>query len=278
MPGWSGALGSNLYKSYGLVTGASAGTILTGASLINTKSAYIPICQSLEFNASGIMACNGISTPGAGIAPDSYIDIAVGAAGSEIDIVRNMIVGGVRAEEAIYYNFDRLSIPAGSRISARYQTSSTGTTTDLIIIPYLDDISDVLTLGRVITYGLIPTTTSAAVIDPGGSANTLGGWTALVASTINPVHSMLIYHSNILNAALSAARFLIDIGVGAAGSERVVLTYPLITGSSSDMVLPRVFGPLHLNIPVGTRISARARCSINDATDRLFGMAIYCMD
>lgn len=277
MPGWSGALGSNLYKSYGLNLATSGGTILTGATLIHTKTGYTPLCQSLEFNASGILVGLSLNAPGS-TPVGTYVDVAVGAIGSEVVIINDLLIGAVRAEESIHYIFDRLPIPAGSRLSARYQTGNTGTTSDIVLIPFLDDISDVLTLGRAVTYGLLPPTTAATTVDPGGTANTLGAWTAIVGSTIEPVRSMIIYHSQLANQALSTARFIIDIGVGAAGSEVVLFTYPMSEGVTSDMFVPRTVGPLHVSIPAGTRISARARCSINDASDRLFGMVIYCMD
>ena len=65
------------------------------------------------------------------------------------------------------------------------------------------------------------------------------------------------------------------IGIGAAGSEKIVAADLTARSSSiTDEVRPS-FIALPVAIPAGSRIAVRAQCSITDATDHLFDIALY---
>jgi len=92
------------------------------------------------------------------------------------------------------------------------------------------------------------------------------------------------------NTAPSNATWMVDIGQGAAGSEIGVGGTSATTGlvdlpfrlawdaTSTAGAFGPYFGPLPVSIPAGTRLAARAKCSITDATDRQITVALYGLD
>jgi hypothetical protein len=134
-------------------------------------------------------------------------------------------------------------------------------------------------LHRCTTYGAATGDSGAVSVDPGGSANTEGSYSEITAGTTHNIKSLLIVVGTAGNGALSAANWLIDIATGTGGSEQILIPN-LCMGAAlqSDFMIPAVFGPFVVDIASGTRLAARAQCSITDATDRLFDMEILGLD
>jgi hypothetical protein len=69
---------------------------------------------------------------------------------------------------------------------------------------------------------------------------------------------------------LAATGWLVDICVGASGSEVVVIENLAIYATSSTDELATVnYGPIYCDIPAGSRLSLRVQCSATDASDRI---------
>ena len=69
---------------------------------------------------------------------------------------------------------------------------------------------------------------------------------------------------------------MIDIGIGAGGSEVVIIPDFLIRGDSNlDNFTPVMTPALGFQVPSGTRIAARAQCSHTIAVDRVITTALY---
>lgn len=121
--------------------------------------------------------------------------------------------------------------------------------------PYLGSICNPVAYG----YGTISTTSgfNGTTVNPSATANTKGSWVQITASTTADI-TFLEVMACLINGSSGNLCFLTDIGVGASGSE-VVLVPNLSTSVSSnnttgiDIIIP-------LNIPAGTRISARCQC------------------
>ena len=90
----------------------------------------------------------------------------------------------------------------------------------------------------------------------GGAANTKGSWTEIVSST--PYDVCAIYLPLNLGHFDTTLDYLIDIGVGASGSEQVIIENLLFSSSESirDAANPYL---LPVSIPAGTRVSIRAQ-------------------
>ena len=104
----------------------------------------------------------------------------------------------------------------------------------------------------------------AVTVTAAGSAHTAGAWAELIASTNGPSSWL-----EVETARTSAvATFLVDLAIGAAGSEVPILQNVMIA-SNSLTALPSARISLPFSLPAGTRISARARCSVASSTVRM---------
>jgi len=103
------------------------------------------------------------------------------------------------------------------------------------------------------------------VVTGSATADTKGAWAELIAST--PYDSMYMVLNVFLGSlsGTSGVAGLIDIGVGAASSEEVVIPNLLVGGKQSEGRTSGVHATLPLYIKKGSRIAARAQGSISSA-------------
>ena len=263
---------SKVAEDNGTLTTTSLGTKLTTAATANVKGAYFTVVTSSAFAAHGFVFQFGQCSTGI----DFMVDIAIGAAGSEIVIVPNVCIGsgtGACARKSGY--LIPIAIPAGTRISARAQGTSL-TTAVYIKIHLLGDLAGGMdSYGKMLTYGANTATTQYTSVDPGAVANTKGAWTQLTASTTYPIKGFMFDTSNLVQTARTGANWLLDIGIGAAASEIVILpNYHIECVATDDTILhtPSIIWPI--SIPAGTAISARCQSSLITATVRLLPVGI----
>lgn len=240
----------------------------------NTKGSYVELVASSLFDATGIVLNIGKAHS---TQADFLVDIAVGAASSEQIIIENLLIC---KSSLVWAYADQLyvpiSIPAGTRISARMQTTDT--------IEYLD-ISAYLQHGGCfaddtfsICHSMGPDTsdTGGVVVDPGTTADTKGSYAQIVASSEFDCEQIIVAMSGRHNSSNTTHVGLLDIAVGAAASEQVILSnISYVTHGGHDIIRPNLLGPIPFHVPAGTRISARCQSSITDATDRLIDVALY---
>lgn len=255
--------------------GTASSTNLTSNSSAasNTKTTYTEITSSTVFDAAGFLLNYNLQ---AGASSLLYIllDLAIGAAGSEQVILSNL---------ALQYSqrlpsgsiFIPIAIPAGTRLAFRHQVNSASTLTVGVSITLLAQgflPSDLMQIGT--TYGAVTGTSAATQVDPGTSANTKGSWTEITSSTTY-AHTMLLIAAHLGSTAPGNTRWYLDIGVGAAGSETVLVPdLPSSYASSGFTLTPNFWGPIPVNIPQGTRLSARLQ-STDTSSARVQQVALY---
>jgi len=275
MAEWSTRGGGQYFDTLGEVAASSRGTALLGGGN-NVKGAYVELSTATPLQADGLIVMLGRG----GGCNDSLTDLAIGAAGSEQIIAANLSASP--APFSSYYSsagtayYLPLSIPEGERLAAR--TQSLGTTLRIAVtLVALGGLASKPFNGAA-TYGAVTADSGGTSIDPGGTAHTKGAYVELTAATSADMRELILALGNAGISRGYAADWLLDIGIGAAGSEQVLLPdLPLCTGSGtiSMGILPQTIGPLPCNIPAGTRIAARAQCSINTASDRIFDLILY---
>lgn len=111
--------------------------------------------------------------------------------------------------------------------------------------------------------GRLPTVVGVSVTAH-ASANTKGAWSQLVAALGHDVEGFMLRIDN-GNDALTTA-FLLDLGVGAAGSEQVLVPdimayFTAPTGGSIFFIVGRTAAFFPVSIPKGTRVSMRCQAS-----------------
>jgi hypothetical protein len=198
------------------------------------------------------------------------VDIGVGAASSEVVVIENIPIwcNGNKAESILI----PLTIASGSRIAARCQCSTGSEVIELAL--HLHDDDSYGTSASNITIGADTANSAGTSVDPGGTINTKGSWVELTSSSSADIDWMCIKPSIYLNNNIGDNyHYLIDIGVGGAGSEVVVVSNLYYnhdlgeTGFNSNIMLKHT-------IASGSRIAVRCQASAADAADRDISMAI----
>lgn len=259
----------------GADTAVSGGTELTNPVSTNTKSDWTQISASTAAAANALI----VEVIGFSAAGDVLLDIGTGAGGAESVLVENLHFRSDNGLTKAFYFYLPVSIAAGTRVAARYQ--ATATTVDVWFIMHLcNDANNILLTGCTpVTYGAATTDSGGTGVDPGASTNTKGGYAEISAATSADIDWLTVFVGSRNNAAPATTSWLVDIATGAALSESVVIPNIYFhTHASNDVIDYHAIGPFPVTIPSGTRLSARAQCSTNDATDRLIDVLLIGWD
>lgn len=222
----------------------------------DTKGAYVELEASCPGPVSGLLF-QFIS----GATGQYLTDIAIGSAGNEIVIIPDITYTcmGTRNAESLYIP---VTIPQGARISGRTQKSlgsaSYANTVMLhqLVGPYQQGFQ------KFDNYGANAATSGGIVIDPGATVNTKGNWVQITAAC-NEIKQLAVMLTG-YDAARETAYWKIDVGIGSAGNEVVVIgDLNLSSNATTDIISLQLNGFLPLSIPAGTRIAMRAECTVN---------------
>jgi hypothetical protein len=274
MADWRVSKGSK-YHGGGAVTASSTGTSVSDNTTVNTKGNWAQIIASTEVEGSGLI----VSLSQATQSGDSLIDIAIGAGGSEVVIVENLLFSIVTGSAGGQLYYIPIKIPRGSRISARKQNSVGGTTRgEVLALVVGSQIGSEQPFSRVTTYGADTTDSGGKEVDPGAVAHTKT-IVEVAASTTNRIKSLVMAFGQKGSSSLSTATWLVEVMIGAGGSEKVLIPeFALNATATKDTLVPMVVGPLPVDIPAGTRVSIRAQCSITTTPGRQFDVVLYGID
>lgn len=183
---------------------------------------------------------------------NQFVDIGIGAAGSEVVIAANLIysVLGQFGHGGSLYKI-ACHIPDGTRIAARSQADTASVGTDMNVsvrcfsaswhaseAPGLDAI------------GISTATTRATAVAAGNS--TKGSYSQLTAATTQDYCGIFV--SSDSQGSTNYSSLNIDLAIGGAGSEVVIIPDVFIQLDTGI----NVWGPFMIDIPAGTRIAARA--------------------
>lgn len=103
----------------------------------------------------------------------------------------------------------------------------------------------------------------STLVTSSATANTKGSWSQLFAATSFDATALLLHVSNQFNDT----KYLVDIGLGAAGSEIVIapnLLFGLATGVCVSLLLP-------LAVPAGSRVAARSQDNFGSSVSYISG-------
>jgi hypothetical protein len=250
---------------------ASIGTSLT-CGVANTKGAWTELEAATEHDASWALV--RIVDPSAGT-HDYLVDIGIGAAAAETVVIPNVPLcyrsGGAEPHSFLI----PVAIPAGSRVAARAQSSAVSPTLKVEVLLFGGGFKQSAVPSLVTAYGVDLTDSGGTSVDPGGVAHTKGAWTEITAATVQDAIWLALGVGNQRNASRVLAHWLVDIAVGAAAAEQVIVPDILIQAGSTVPLIGPTTIPLPVSVPVGSRLAVRAQCSIIDASDRTFDAIIW---
>ena len=225
----------------------------------HTKGAWVEYVATTTFDVGAIGVQLLSETFAASTDTSSLLDIGVGAAASETVVVPDIPVGwkfgtsgGVPpAFIGIYPVF----IPKGSRIAMRRQSAvaSASVNVHLQLFPLRDDRQPP---SKLLAIGANAATSQGAGLTNPGSTNTKGAWAEIVASCPMPLQGVVIGVQGKGDVSQGGGH-LLDIGVGAAGGEVVVIADMYLLANTSEWIHVQWPGPYQIDIPLGARISAR---------------------
>jgi len=239
---------------------------VTSGGANNTKGAYVELIAATAFDANRIV----VTVIGQTAAlRSSLVDVATGAAGVESVLAANLFIVGHTGDFAsissatydLYAN-----IPSGTRLSVRSQCSIASTAMRVNAMLVSGSGSGFPTPE---TYGAVTASSTGTPVNAGAVANTKGAWTELTPATSITISSLAIAVNYGLNNAPGFNNWQIDIGVGASGSEVVVVPdYSFGSGDLQALILP-AWITVPVSIVSGSRLAARLASTTIDATDRI---------
>lgn len=255
--------GFNQSDSGGKNTGTSSGTS------VSTGSTWTEVFSATSSD-SDLMVLKILNTVGT----DQYIiDIAIGGAGSEEFLCENLICDETDGVGLSTVYVLPVKIAKGERVSIRTLADSGGRNIVYTMDLFAGGMTSFQSGGSIVPNGVDTAGRSGTAIDPGGTANTKGGYVEITASTPSDFKGFIVAFGNNKNGTISSNNGLADLAIGGSGSEEIILPDIWYKLSSTEQGHVPVFYPI--DIPAGTRLAMRAQSTSIDAADRLFTTAIY---
>lgn len=253
----------------GVNTGSSGGTLVSSSASTNTKGSWVEFFSSTTYEANGLY----VFLRGSTNSVDILYDIGIGGSGSEQVIIPNLCFSmqAIRVSAGVYIP---LRIPKGSRVSVRCQ-ATTGSSGPLITLYLIGGgLKDAEGFSQAVNMGANTADSGGTSVDPGGTANTKGSYSQITAATTIEIGWLVICITNQNNGAVTTNVGLLDIAIGAGGSEQVVIPdLAYVLDSAIDTPEPQYYG-FPVAIPKGSRIAARAQSSTNSSPSRLIDVTL----
>ena len=246
---------SSRFAVGGTVATIGGGTV-TGAGA-NTKGAWQQL-STVPFDTDMLtVETQRISTLLVGADKYALMDIGRGTAGAEQIIISNLPSINSEAEVGCYhYDFPYL-INAGEVLSARVQSPRVNSVFSVGFHFQSHGFAHFASASRIKTYG-VDTATSKSTTIAFGAANVKGAWSQIAASTSEDICAIYLAFNDAALSGLDNDWYLIDVGIGAAGSENIrIPDIPFVTYSANSAVNPYLSGPWSISIPAGSRIAVR---------------------
>lgn len=231
----------------------------------DNKGSWVQMSASLSQAIVGVYVTTTIDSS---VVYQGLFDIGVGAATSEIAIVSNILVHSGGIDDYMVSFFIPARIAAGLRVSLRLQTSN-GSLTPLMHMYFITESGAAAGYYKHSTYGAVTADSGGTSVDPGASAGSKGAYSQLTAATTGVTHYLTTIFGMAENAAPTEAAWEVDFATGAATSEVVIIPDLVARADSTSKIITPDHYSLPRDIPDGVRLSCRAACSTNDATDRL---------
>lgn len=255
-------------QTLGAVAGSSTGTLLTAHASANTKASSWTSLGVLDINALMLALRIGIPSSSA----DCLIDLALGAANDQQIVVENILYTSpnVGRDPAAFRM--PLRVPKGTEVWAKMQASTGGVT--MHALAYAEAGPLALGAGKILTLGATTADSGGTLIDPGGSAGTVGAKVQLTASVARELMAFGVAFGHAGDYIRSASVWHVFVYLGAANDEQVLAEIDVNAENLRDSIQPAWLGPLDVSIPKGSRISVAASCSIT-TSDNLFDVVFY---
>lgn len=243
-------------------TSVRASVTATGHATPFTDGTYAEVDASLSAAAAGIFIVITASSSSNAADTSTVLEIATGAAASEVPWAS--VAVGYRDEG------QRIWVPgfiaSGTRVAVRVRSAVTikAVTAFYSFLPATKSIDP----GAPVTMGYNPAAARGVTVTAPGSTNTKGNWVEIEDVTTADFGNLVVCPQAAGNTTMNNSGVLLDIGIGAAAAETVLIPdiYMAANGSESlGIRSPLTYG---VNVPAGSRLSARyARANAANSLD-----------
>jgi hypothetical protein len=222
---------------------------------------YTEVDPSLSADAAGIWFL--INTISAGDTNTStLLEFATGSGGAEVHWASVQV--GYTGNTQAY--FVPGFIAAGTRVAVRLRSAVSAQGTGNFFVNFLSATKSV-DVGAPVTMGHNTATAAGVSLTAPGSLNTKGAWTEIEDSTPAAFGALLVNLAAGGDTTMNATGVLVDIGIGAASAETVLIADIYVQGSTSESLVLRSPVTYGVDIPAGSRLSARwARASATNSS------------
>lgn len=233
-------------------TTASGGITVASGATANTMGSWVQLLAASTRDAYGLQLIMRSAVAQSATNNDYLLDVGIGGSGSEQVILPYINAGGATVGRRYFFP---IYIPAGSRIAVRSQRSVAGSLSINMQISLMSQPGSFVG-GRAVDFGTVAAASNGTALTAPGSTNVKAAWTELTASTSAPIKWMMPMPSVPPDNNMGAVNGLIDVGVGAAGSEVTVIPDQLFSFTNGEDI---IFAPggFPVSIPAGSRLVAR---------------------
>lgn len=249
----------------GVVTASStrSTTTCTASATPHTWGSWVEIDPSLSGDIDQIRLVLTAATSANATDTSTLLQIGTGGSGAETAWA-TVGVGYAQAGRAITIPG---RIASGTRVAVRCQSAAASKSVAAV---YTFHKPKELTFsGAPITWGADTATSRGITLTAPGSTNTKGAWTTISASTSAAITALAVTAQAAGGTALNSdGGVLIDLAVGASSSEVVVISDLFLLSSASEWYTVLTSMTYGIDIPAGSRVSARyARSSTGNTVD-----------
>lgn len=233
------------------------GTRLTVGGTVHTKGSYAQVTASLNYDIEGFfITLAGVTSNGT--APGGLMDIAIGAAASEQIVIADMLIGGPNAQGGFVVQsyWIPLRIPAGTRVSARWQANSTTRTVETLWTFFGGSNSPPYPVYTGVDILGTDTSTSSGVSHTAGNSGAESAWASLGATTPRAWKAVQLLVGSPLGAALTNVGYHFEIGYSST-----TLAEFFVGAATNEQTVIFPWGAIPMNIPAGTQMQIRGEAS-----------------
>lgn len=260
-----------LYEARGTATGSSRGTLITSGGSANTKGSWTDIGVATTFDYQAIFVQMFSTLTG-----DMVVDLGLSdgtnrwvlAADLRVPGGRGVRTGGSAVMLPLY-------IPVGSQISARVAADQASKSCSVHVTGAAVGFGGVPGYSRLVSM-YTPASSRGTDVEP-TTANTKTSWVEITTGITQPVDGLLVGVGPGDQIARAAGQnYLLDIGIGAAASESVLLPNLSISlHEDIDVPMPCMLGPFPALVPASARLAARAQSNVVTAGERKIDVALW---
>lgn len=247
----------------------SAGAAVAAGAAVNTKGVWVTMIAATARPAVEVILTFQMASP----ATEMLVDLGLGPAGSEQVEILNLYVSKGAIAQAVTIRLP-LAVASGVRVAVRAQANIAAA--PVLVTCHLAGGSGESVTGfeEAEGVGVNAATSRATTIDGGASANTKPPYVQLVASTAKAYRGFFVLVGNGAAARAAGVAFALDVAIGAAGSERILIADLPCQSNAQERVDPYCFGPFWIPVAAGQRLSCAASASTTTAAERTVDVAL----